>query len=99
MNGARVAVKIETHVAPQAGLGSGSGRLDDRPSDDWGQWTINGVTYQGDRAIEVNLRSPAALGAATTKNVMVNYYVLDGARYATFVIELPNRVFMPITQR
>ncbi len=102
VNGARVVVKIETHVAPEAGLGRGSGRLDNRPSDDWGQWTIAGVTYQGDRAIEVEIRSSGTLSAASTaatsaRTVAVNYYELDGVRYATSVRELVRQTYLPLT--
>ncbi len=58
ISGTLVAVKIETHVAPQAGMGNSGGSLDTRPDDDWGTWVINGQTYQGDHAMEIELPNP-----------------------------------------
>jgi Domain of unknown function (DUF5666) len=100
--GQRVAVRKETHRAP----GSGEdriGRLEVRPSDDWGTWRIDGVDYVGDPAIRVHVsddspgrRSAAAVDAGQT--VWVNYYVVNGVRYATWVMEV-RQSYLPILAR
>lgn len=100
ISGTLIAVKIETHVAPQAGLGNSGGSLDTRPSDDWGAWVINGQTYQGDHAMEVKLGdvsgNPLRAPSAITSTVIVNYYIADGVRYATSVRQLTQHIMMPL---
>lgn len=100
ISGALVAVKIETHVAPQAGMGNSGGSLDTRPSDDWGTWVVGGQTYQGDHAMEVKIGdgsgSPLRAPSASASMVIVNYYIADGVRYVTSVRQLAQRVMLPI---
>lgn len=101
-NGERVATKIETHVAPGSGSGNISGSLDDRPSDDWGVWTVGGQTYQGDPAIRVDVPSAAlrsASAGATGQRVLVNYYTVSATRYVTSVRLIRGTAYMPVIQR
>lgn len=105
----RIATAIETHVAPGAGLVTRTGPLESRPSDDTGIWVIGGVSYHGDRAIEVELeresehegehRAIQNVPAATSTQVVVNsYQASDGALYATSVTAV-RQIFLPIVQK
>ena len=101
-NGARTATRIETHIAPGTGNNNSTGRLNTRPSDDWGIWVINGLSYQGDRAILVEL--PASFGVALQPEaapalVQLNSYTQNGVNYATLIRGLGNNVFMPMVTR
>jgi len=99
-----VAVKIETHVAPRAGMGDDSGHLETHPDDHWGNWVIDGVTYKGDDAIEVELESErpglrAMSASVAAPMVVVNYYVSNGVRIATSVRQLAFTVALPMALR
>ena len=77
----RIATLIKTHVAPGEGLENQVGILTSRPSDNWGTWIINSVSYQGDPAIVVELSAAqtpafsARSANATAMIVHVNAYV------------------------
>ncbi len=95
----RVALKIETHVAPNKGEGNETGKLTGRPSDDWGTWVINGQSYIGDAAIKVDLDDATARVASATavtgQRVMVNYYTSGGVRYATAIQQARSSLYLP----
>lgn len=91
---ARVASKIETHTAPGFGAGNALGALQTRPSDDWGAWVIDGVSYQGDPAMRVSL--PAQAGGV---KVAVNYVVRAGVNFATLIRAMPNAIYAPVMAR
>ncbi len=102
MDGARVATKIETHVAPGTGSGNSLGVLDARPSDDWGTWVISGVSYQGDPAIRVELPRAGLAGMAadaTGRKVFINSYVANGVNMLTLIRAMPNGVYIPMVAR
>ncbi len=99
----RTATKIESHVAPGRGSDDRVGTLNSRPSDDWGIWVINGVSYQGDPAIVVDL--PANLQAnvlsvgsanAAPQMVVVNSYVSGSVNFATLIRALGSNIYMPV---
>ena len=94
VNSSRVATQIETHVAPGAGPKNTIGKLTMQPSDAWGRWIVGGIEFQGDRAIDVQLRS-----TTPGRTVIANYYDADGKHYATQVREVPAKVFVPIAAR
>ena len=101
---ARTALSIETHVAPGAGRDVSVGTLDSgRPTDDTGTWVVNGVTYQGDSAIDVLLTpsgSPNSLQAATTNKVIISSYRgLNGVQYITSVAQVQTQVYLPSVAR
>ena len=88
--GQRIAIKIETHIAPGSGSGNALGVLSARPSDDWSTWVIDGVAYQGDTGMRVELPASAARGATIRganagTTVQVNFYTANGVNYATLV--------------
>jgi subtilisin family serine protease len=108
VSGARVATRIETHIAPGKGPSTTVGPLTTRPSDDWGTWVIGGVSYVGDHAMQVDLANTVSVpeeGFAAsrfldaTRMVMVNYYTVGNQRYATWVYELPRKVFVPVVSK
>jgi hypothetical protein len=107
----RIALSIETHVAPGAGRDVVLGTLEAHDSnDDWSPWRVNGITYTADSAIEVesssstlvaSLRSAAVSGARPVvgQPVLLNTYRgSDGALYVTLV-QRPYQVFLPVTIR
>ena len=94
VNSARVATQIETHVAPGAGPKNMIGKLTVQPSDVWGTWVVGGMEFQGDRAIDVQLRSKAP-----GQTVILNYYDAGGKHIATQVRELPSRIYVPLVAR
>ncbi|NJM42652.1 MAG: S8 family serine peptidase [Anaerolineae bacterium] len=110
VSGTRMATRIETHIAPGKGPGTAVGALTTRPSDDWGAWVIGGVSYVGDHAIQVDLTNTVSVPEAgfaasgsglanATRMVMVNYYTVGNQRYATWVYELPRKVFLPVVRK
>ena len=91
-----MALSIETHVAPDAGMINVQGILtahDD--SDKLNDWVVDGVTYPADPAIEVgkNAQSPK-LGQL----VMLNTYEANGVQYITS-IQAPHYLFQPLVLR
>jgi len=100
--GERVAVKIETHVAPGQGSKNVLGTLTARPSDDWGTWVIDGVEYRGDPAMRVELPRAAladlSAGAGELK-VFANAYEDNGVNMLTLVLAVPNAVYVPAVAR
>ena len=98
-NNARVAIKIETHVAPGAGAGNATGLLGTQPNDDWGTWIIGGASYQGDRAIRVALAPTSLRAPNASLLVRVNYYFSKGVNYATLIQGLGRRIYLPLAQR
>jgi hypothetical protein len=102
-SGNRIATYVETHVAPGDGRVQAVGALESRPSDDTGTWTVGGVSYTGDAAIEIELelehRTAQAAPVATPLLVMVNsYQASDGTRYVTAITAV-RQVFLPAVQR
>jgi hypothetical protein len=98
-SGNRIAIHIETHVAPGDGRIRAVGALESRPSDDTGTWIVGGVSYNGDDAIEIELEHEASAVQATPNAgpllVMVNsYQASDGTLYATS-ITLAHQIFLP----
>lgn len=107
----RIALSIETHVAPGAGRDVVLGVLEAHDSnDDWSPWRVNGITYTADSAIEVDTSSPAraaSLRSAATSGsgpvvgqlVLLNTYRgSDGVLYVTLV-RRPYQLFLPVTIR
>lgn len=98
----RTAVSISTHVAPHAGRNIIRGRLDQRPGDDTGEWLIDGVSYRGDAAIDINLNDEALQqGVAPTAEqavLAVFYEEEDGTRYIVS-ISAPYQVYLPMVRR
>ena len=97
----KVALSIETHVAPGAGRDDVVGVLEDRGSnDDW--WKINGVVYQSDPAIEIRdsgLAMAMVSGPVVGQRVKLNFYSgINGTRYATLV-SLMHQIFLPVVFR
>ena len=87
------ALAIETHVAPGDGRNASVGSLDTRPTDDTGTWVVNGVTYQGDSAMNVSL--PAA---TTSKVLITSYRGLNGVQYITSIAAV-QQVYLPSVMR
>ncbi len=92
----RLAVSIETHVAPGNGLQNGTGRLTSfDATDDWQAWVINGLTYQADPVIEVGSGNQAPqLGQV----VVFNSYQRNNVNYLTSVVGA-TQVFLPLVIR
>ena len=95
------AVAIETHVAPGSGRNTTAGSLESRPTEDTGTWIIDGTTYQGDPAINVNLGSSGMQALSTTTNrVMLNSYRgIDGIHYLTAITTVNGQVYIPLIVR
>ena len=98
--GQNLADKIETHVAPNGGretvtgilTGQGMQRGLTAASDDWADWTVNGVAYKADPAISAG---SGKWEPALNKLVALNTYNRNGVTYATTAKQmLP--VFLPI---
>lgn len=86
-----VALEIETHVAPNAGLQGNFGLLDSfDDSDAWQAWVINGQTYQADPALDID-RQPQANGRVFYRS----YTALDGQRYLSSVTATADN-FLPL---
>jgi len=86
----RLALSIETHVAPGAGRDDVIGALEAHDvNDDWSDWVVNGVTYKADPAIEVKgFSHTIAMGQgpmlAVEQKVRLNFYrSADGVAYVT----------------
>lgn len=104
----RIATKIDSHTAPRTGDENGVGILGQRPTDDRGTWMIDGVTYQGDAAIEVNLKTSTPLLQKVAPNlqssenamqqVLFNAYQLNGVRYITYITNI-KQVYTPMLRR
>ena len=104
----RIATKIDSHIAPRTGDENGVGILGQRPTDDRGMWMINGVTYQGDAAIEVNLKASTPLlqkiapnlqsSENATQQVLFTAYQLNGVRYITYSAR-SKQVYTPMLKR
>jgi hypothetical protein len=91
----RLALGIETHVAPGAGRQDVLGVLQaHNMNDDWSPWVVNGVTYQADPAIQVN-GTNLQIGQMVRLNV---YHAADGTPYVT-LISTPHQVFLPLVMR
>lgn len=99
----RVALKIETHIAPSKGDGNEVAPIEDKPIDERGEWKIGGKIYKGDPAIHVELDANSALvratgatgTAATQQRVIVNYYTVAGVRYATSIQAVRSSLYLP----
>jgi hypothetical protein len=77
----RIALSIETHVAPDAGRDEIVGVLEAHDShDDWSAWVVNGVTYAADPAIEVGT---AGQSPVVGQPVRLNTYRVNGVAYVT----------------
>jgi len=107
----RIALSIETHVAPGAGRDVVLGTLEAHDSnDDWSPWRVNGITYTADSAIEVetfsststtSFKSAAVSGAGPVVGQLVllnTYRGSEGMLYVTLV-QRPYQVFLPVTIR
>ncbi len=94
------ALSIETHVAPGDGRNVSVGSLDTRPTDDTGTWVVNGVTYQGDSAMDVSLTPNTlnSLQAATNKVLITSYRGLNGVQYITSIAAV-QQVYLPSVTR
>jgi hypothetical protein len=96
----RVALKIETHVAPSKGDGNTVGPIEDKPVDERGDWKIDGKTFKGDPAMRIDLETrsrlfASAAGAQAAQRVIVNYYTVAGVRYATSIQLVRSSVYLP----
>ena len=102
-SGNRIAIHIETHVAPGDGRIRAVGPLESRPLDDTGTWVVGGVSYTGDDAIEIELEREGSSIQATSSAgpllVMVSsYQATDGTRYATS-ITVARQLFLPTVRK
>lgn len=90
----RIALSIETHVAPNHGMVNVFGVLQAHDSsDDWSSWRVNGVTYQSDLAIQVDTSGRApVIGEPVVLNT---YRDSNGVAFVTSARQ-PYRAFMPI---
>jgi hypothetical protein len=111
----RIALSVETHVAPGAGRDTVPGILEAHDSnDDWASWRVNGITYAADPAIEVNisgqtqvtdqatrLNRTASAGSAPVAGqlVVVNFYRGSDGVLYATSVSEPQRVFLPIVSR
>ncbi|NNJ09531.1 hypothetical protein EKD04_004245 [Chloroflexales bacterium ZM16-3] len=98
------ALKIETHVAPGSGRTTRVVDLQRRPTEDTGEWMIEGETetYWGDPAIDVQIsaNSTQALAAVSPNKVMINSYRgPDGVQYITSIVTVVQQIYLPIIQR
>jgi Domain of unknown function (DUF5666) len=92
----RIALSIETHVAPDAGLDEVFGVLEAHDSgDDWSDWVVNGVTYTADPAIEVGAAERAPV---VGRLVRLNTYRVNGVAYVTSASSA-FQVFLPAISR
>lgn len=90
----RLATKIETHVEPDHGVATVVGTLESFDStDDWGNWVIDGVTYQADPAIEVGSGTRAP---QVGRLVWVNTYEQAGMPVITSVSGPGFMLLLPI---
>lgn len=89
----RLALEIETHVAPDAGLGTTIGKLESHDgNDDWSDWVIDGSTYKSDPVIEVNT---GELAPQVGDWVAINVYEKTGTQFATSSTRLIPQGFLP----
>ena len=90
---ARLALSIETHVAPDAGLINVQGTLTAHDSSDKvNDWVVDGVTYAADSAIEVGKNAQAP---KVGQWVMLNAYEINDVQYVTS-IQAPYYLFHPL---
>jgi hypothetical protein len=90
---ARLALSIETHVAPDAGLINVRGTLTSHDySDKVNDWVVDGVTYAADSAIEVGKNKQAP---KVGEWVMLNAYEINNVQYVTS-IQAPYYLFQPM---
>ncbi len=98
--GVNTALSIETHVEPGSGRTSVAGTLDSRPTDDWGDWVVDGVTYKSDPAIEVDdtvaTSSLSTMAAPVLgETVLLNTYSSGGDTFVTYAAA-GKLVYLPI---
>jgi len=89
----RLALTIETHVAPGAGLTNVQGTLTSHDSSDKvNDWVVDRVPYAADSAINVgkNDQSPQV-----GELVMLNTYEINGVQFVT-TIQAPYYLFQPL---
>ncbi len=106
VGGIKTALKIETHVAPHAGLGDVTGSLDGRPDingDGWDDWQVDGQNYYSDHAIEVDAsllsNSTGRISAPNGTQVALNTYLgIDGKTYVTFATAV-HQIYLPLVLR
>ncbi len=106
VGGIKTALKIETHVAPGAGLGDVTGSLDGRPDlngDGWDDWQVDGQDYYSDHAIEVDASlldsSTGRVSAPSGTRVALNTYLgIDGKTYVTSATAV-HQIYLPLVLR
>jgi hypothetical protein len=86
-----VALEIETHVAPDAGLQGDFGLLNNfDDTDAWQNWVISGQTYQADPALDID-RQPQVNGRVFYRS----YTALDGQQYLSSITATTDN-FLPL---
>lgn len=105
----RIALSIETHVAPGAGRDDVIGILEAHDlNDDHAPWVVGGITYTADSAIEVEhggsggglaMASAAGPAIAVGQRVELNTYRSStGVLFVTLVKQV-HQVFLPVVMR
>jgi hypothetical protein len=90
---ARLALTIETHVEPGAGLIEVQGILTSHDSSDvLNDWVVDGLTYAADSAIEVGINGQ---DPKVGEKVLLNTYEINGVQYVTSV-QAPYALFQPM---
>ena len=90
---ARLALSVETHVAPGAGMVNVQGILTSHDSSDkLNDWVVDGVPYVADSAIDVGKK---AQEPKVGELVVLNAYEVNGVQYVTS-IQAPYYLFQPM---
>lgn len=95
----RLAAKIETHVAPNSGLQNVYGTLENYdPNDEWAGWTVDGLVYQADPAINVGLGEKAP---QIGERIRLNTYQTPNGPYVTYAerLVLDQAIYLPLATR
>jgi hypothetical protein len=89
----RLALSVETHVAPGAGMMNVQGILTSHDSSDQlNDWVVDGVPYVADSAIDVGKK---AQEPKVGELVVLNVYEVNGVQYVTS-IQAPYYLFQPM---
>ncbi|RME43010.1 MAG: hypothetical protein D6796_13630 [Caldilineae bacterium] len=98
----KTATSIETHLSTGADQNIVTGDLEAHDvTDDWSDWTVDGVTYKADPAIEVDpdIHNLTLRTAATPQVILRTYRSLDGITYVTVAHLVKSQLFLPIILR